>query len=156
MGLKPGPAREKACEFLESVRRYSSLLLERGEGQYGFIHLTFEEALAAYGLAAAGQIEPQKSLDYIQKHLIDPAWRETILLSVGVRGLINRQPLAAGEMVRAMLKMPCAGEHPGGNLLLAGACLEDVGVDGLGQSAARHTTSGDRNPAVARTASDRC
>jgi len=136
-GLKPAPAREKAREFLENVRRYSNLLIERGDGQYGFIHLTFEEALAAYGLVAAGQIEPQKSLDYIQAHLHDPAWRETILLSVGVRGLINRQPRAAGEMVRAILKMNCHGDHRGENILLAGACLEDVGENGLGGVAAK-------------------
>jgi formylglycine-generating enzyme required for sulfatase activity/energy-coupling factor transporter ATP-binding protein EcfA2 len=135
--MKPGPAREKAREFLDSVRKYSNLLLERGEGQYGFIHLTFEEALAAYGLVAAGQVDRQKSLAYIQKYLSDPAWRETILLAVGVLGLIQRTPQAAGEMVRAMLKMDCDGENPCGNVLLAGACLEDVGAIGLGQAAAR-------------------
>lgn len=136
-GLKPGPAREKAREFLESVRRYSNLLVERGEGQYGFIHLTFEEALAAYGLVAAGQVERQVTLDYIQKYIANPAWRETILLAVGVQGLISRQPRAAGELVRAMLNMRCQGENIGKNLLLAGACLEDVGETGLGQAAAR-------------------
>ena len=136
-GLKPGPAREKAREFLESVRRHSNLLVERGEGQYGFIHLTFEEALAAYGLVSLGQVERQVTLDYIQKYIADPAWRETILLSVGVQGLISRQPRAAGELVRAMLKMQCKGENAGKNLLMAGACLEDVGEIGLGQLAAR-------------------
>lgn len=136
-GLKPGPAREKAREFLESVRRHSNLLVERGEGQYGFIHLTFEEALAAYGLVALGQVERQVTLDYIQKYIADPAWRETILLSVGVQGLISRQPRAAGELVRAMLKMQCNGENVGKNLLMAGACLEDVGEAGLGQATAR-------------------
>src|SRR5690606_10565139 len=105
------------------------------EGQYGFIHLTFEEALAAYGLVAAGQIDRNKTLTVIQDHLVDPAWRETILLSVGVAGLINRQPLAAGEIARAMLKMNCAEEHAGYNILLAGACLEDVSENGLGRTA---------------------
>jgi len=136
-GLKPGPAREKAREFLESVRRHSNLLVERGEGQYGFIHLTFEEALAAYGLVALGQVDRQKTLAYIQKYLPDPAWRETIVLAVGVLGLIQRTPQAAGEVVRAMLKMTCTGENVGENLLMAGACLEDVGATGLGQLAAR-------------------
>ncbi len=135
-GLKQGPAREKAREFLESVRKYSNLLVERGEGQYGFIHLTFEEALAAYGLVSAGQIDRSKTLATIQEHLTDPAWRETILLSVGVAGLINRQPLAAGEIARSILKMKCGSEHTGYNTLLAGACLEDVGEGGLGRTAA--------------------
>ncbi|MEO8354454.1 MAG: SUMF1/EgtB/PvdO family nonheme iron enzyme [Chloroflexota bacterium] len=135
-GEKPGPARAKAREFLESVRMYSNLLVERGEGQYGFIHLTFEEALAAYGLVSEGQIERSKTLAHIQEHLTDPAWRETILLSVGVAGLINRQPLAAGEIARAMLNMNCSDEQMGYNILLAGACLEDVGESGLGKVAA--------------------
>jgi len=135
-GFKPGPAREKAREFLENVRRYSNLLVERGEGQFGFTHLTFEEALAAYGLVAAGQINRQNSLDYIQRYLADPGWRETILLSVGVLGLLQRQPLAAGEVVRAMLKMDCTADQACQNVLLAGACLEDVGETGLGRAAA--------------------
>lgn len=136
-GLKQGPAREKAHEFLESVRRHSNLLVERGDGQYGFIHLTFEEALAAYGLVAAGQVDRQKTLTYIQKHISDPAWRETILLSVGVLGLIQHTPQAAGQVVRAILNMNYDNKSPGGNLLLAGACLEDVGSVGLGQVATR-------------------
>lgn len=135
-GLKQGPAREKAREFLESVRHHSNLLVERGEGQYGFIHLTFEEALAAYGLVSAGQIERSKTFATIQAHLTDPAWRETILLSVGVAGLTNRQPLVAGEIARAMLKMKCDQEYAGHHILLAGACLEDVGESGLGRAAA--------------------
>ena len=159
-GMKPGPAREKAREFLESVRKYSNLLVERGEGQYGFIHLTFEEALAAYGLVSAGQVDRSKTFAYIQDHLTDPAWRETILLSVGVAGLINRQPLAAGEIARAILKMKCGSEHTGYNILLAGACLEDVGEGGLGRAAAAEIQSalmealGNRSlpPAVQRDA----
>ena len=135
-GMKPGPARDSAREFLENVRLYSNLLVERGEGQYGFIHLTFEEALAAYGLVSAGQLDRSKTLKHIQSHLTDPAWRETILLSVGVAGLINRQPLVAGQLARAMLGMKCDEEHAGQNILMAGACLEDVGEIGLGKAAA--------------------
>ena len=140
-GSKPGSAREKAREFLDSASKYSNLLLARGKGQYSFIHLTIEEALAAYGLVAVGQLDRQKSLAYIQKYISYPGWRETILLAVGVLGLIQHTPQAAGEMVRAMLKMECKSENLGENILLAGACLEDVGVVGLGQSAARDVQS---------------
>jgi formylglycine-generating enzyme required for sulfatase activity len=55
---------------------------------------------------------------------------------VGVAGLINRQPLVAGEIARAMLKMQCDGDDAGYNILLAGACLEDVSENGLGKPAA--------------------
>ncbi len=132
-GLPRGPATEKAGEFLHSIRRYSNLLIERGAGQYGFIHLTFEEALAAYGLM---QAEPETSLAVIQQHLTEPGWRETILLSIGVRGLLNREPRRAGEVVRAMLNMECTGDDVGQNLLLAGECLEDVEELGVGRPAA--------------------
>ena len=37
-GEHRGPARQRARVFLENVRRYSNLLVERGEGQYGFLH----------------------------------------------------------------------------------------------------------------------
>ena len=129
--LPRGQALERAGRFLRSVRQYSNLLLARGEGQYGFIHLTLEEMLAAYGVVQIGQVELEESLGFIQEHLVDPAWRETILLAVGIWGLVKRSPRAAGRVVRAMLDMPCAGEQPGQNVLLAGACLEYVGSSGL-------------------------
>jgi formylglycine-generating enzyme required for sulfatase activity len=134
-GLKRGPASEKAHEFLESVRRYSNLLVERGPKLYGFLHLTFEEILAAYGIYQRGQLEIENGLAIIREHLIDPAWRETILLAVGVWGLANKQPRVAGEVVRAILKMDCTGMYVGQNILIAGACLEDVGGEGLGRVA---------------------
>jgi predicted NACHT family NTPase len=117
-GLKPGPAWERAREFLDSVRKYSNLLLERGQGRFGFIHLTFEEALAARGLVQLGQLKVDDSLVVIRRNLTDPGWRETILLSVGVWGLVREQPRVAGEVVRAMLKMDCAGDDAGKNVLL--------------------------------------
>ena len=135
-GLKRGPAREKAHEFLKSVRTYSNLLVERGPRQYGFLHLTFEEMLAAYGIYQLGQLDLQESLQVIEKHLRDPGWRETILLAIGVWGLANKQPRVAAKVVRAMLKMTCKGDDAAKNTLLAGACLEDVGEEGLGRAAA--------------------
>ncbi|MBM3131386.1 MAG: NACHT domain-containing protein, partial [Chloroflexi bacterium] len=139
-GLKPGPAAERARTFLASVRTYSNLLLERGQGRYGFIHLTFEEALAARGLVRLGELSLHDSLAIICAHLTDPGWRETILLAVGVWGLVREEPRKAGEVARAILKHECAGENAGKGILLAGACLEDVGELGLGRVAAQEIT----------------
>jgi formylglycine-generating enzyme required for sulfatase activity/energy-coupling factor transporter ATP-binding protein EcfA2 len=135
-GLPPGRAIEEARQFLDNVRRYSNLLLERGRGRYGFIHLTFEEALAARGLVQLGQLRLDNSLDYIQRHISDPAWRETILLAVGVWGIVREEFEKAGEVVRAMLRMLCGEDDPCRNVLIAGACLEDVGEIGLGREPA--------------------
>ena len=135
-GLRHGEAMKQAREFLDSVRNYSNLLLERGQGRFGFIHLTFEEALAARGLVQLGQLKLDDSLAVIREHLTDPAWRETVLLAIGVWGLVREEPRKAGEAVRAMLKMDCTGEDAGKNVLIAGACLEDVGELGLGRAAA--------------------
>ena len=139
-GLPAGPAAEKGREFLDSVGKYSGLLLERGPGRYGFIHLTFEEALAARGIVRLGQLRLDDSLTRIQKHLVEPGWRETILLAVGLWGLVREEPERAGEVVRAMLKMECSGENACRNVLMAGACLEDVGELGLGRLAAQEVT----------------
>jgi formylglycine-generating enzyme required for sulfatase activity/DNA-binding SARP family transcriptional activator/energy-coupling factor transporter ATP-binding protein EcfA2 len=140
-GLKPGPAYQNAVQFLHKIRSYSNLLLERGEGQFGFIHLTFEEALAAYGLVSAGQVEFKHSLEIIQSHLTEPAWYETIRLALGVWGILHRQPLVAGEVLQAMLKMECEDKESCQNILMAGACLEDMGDAGTGRLAADEVIS---------------
>lgn len=132
-----GVAKEKAQKFLESVRRYSNLIVERGHKQYGFLHLTFEEMLAAYGLVQKGQLNLQSSLDLIQTHLTDPGWRETILLAVGVWGIANHMPRVAGKVVETMLSMTCPADQAGQNVLIAGACLEDVGEEGMGRTIAQ-------------------
>ena len=123
--LPQGRAAERAREFLESVRRYSNLLIERGAGRYGFIHLTFEEMLAARGLVRLGQQNFDKMLAIIRQHHADPAWRETILLTTGVWWLVREDPERAGAMARDLMKQG----HDG--VLLAGACLEDAGEQGL-------------------------
>ena len=111
-GLKPHEAKKQARDFLDSVHTYSNLLLERGQGRYGFMHLTFEEALAARGLVQTGQLKLDNSLAVIGNYVADPAWRETILLAVGVWGLVREEPRKAGEVVRAILKMDCSAMTP--------------------------------------------
>ncbi len=140
-GMNAGQARTQARSFLDSVHKYSNLLVERGQRQYGFMHLTFEEMLAAYGIYLKGQLDLSHSLAIIREHLTEAGWRETILLAVGLWGLAKNQPRVAGEVVRAMLQMDCAEEDTCANLLLAGACLEDVGETGLGRAASNEVAA---------------
>jgi len=134
--LKPVRAKEKSREFLQSVRLYSNLLVERGQGLYGFIHLTFEEMLAAYGLVQIGQINLRNAIEYIRKYVADPAWREIILLFVGILGVLNRTPRFAGEVVRAIMDINVEKKDEGLNIVLAGYCLADVGEKGIGANVA--------------------
>jgi len=136
-GEPRGPARRRAREFLAGVRRYSNLLVERGEGQYGFLHLTFEEMLAAKGIALLEDQEGlEAAMDTIRRHWLEPAWRETLLLTVGVLGIVKQSPFKAGRVLREL----CAGDLPGPdrgrNVILAGQALADVGEVGADRKSA--------------------
>ncbi|MBN1660902.1 MAG: SUMF1/EgtB/PvdO family nonheme iron enzyme [Anaerolineae bacterium] len=139
--LAPGPARREAREFLRAVNRYSNLLVERGQDQFGFLHLTFEEMLAAKGIAAQAQLGPKDAVDTILHYLDDPAWHETILLAVGALGVIAQQPLAAGEVLRSLCAAEMEGEARGQNVVTAGEALLDAGEVGVGRRAAATITA---------------
>jgi formylglycine-generating enzyme required for sulfatase activity len=136
-GESHGPARRHAREFLGSVHRYSNLLIERGEGQYGFLHLTFEEMLAAKGIAL---LEDQEGLpaamEVIYRHLLDPAWRETLMLTVGVLGIVKQNPFRAGRILRELCAEDVPGTDQGQNVVIAGQALADVGEAGVDRASA--------------------
>jgi formylglycine-generating enzyme required for sulfatase activity/energy-coupling factor transporter ATP-binding protein EcfA2 len=140
--MAPGPARRQARDFLKAVHRYSNLLVERGADQYGFLHLTFEEMLAAKGIAAQAQLGPAGAVKTILRHLDDPNWRETILLAVGALGVVAQQPLAAGEVLRHLCQAELADKAARQNVVIAGEALLDVGEVGVGRRAAVQVTAG--------------
>ena len=115
--------------FLADVREHASLLLERGAGQYGFIHLTFEEYLAAVGVARLGQLEIAPVLELLGQHVGDPAWREVALLTVGYLGIVQQQEQVAGRVVGALLERE-PGE-PGQAVTLAGQAVVDAWPGGV-------------------------
>jgi HEAT repeat protein len=84
-----------AHDFLELIREQSGLLVERGLDQFGFMHLTFQEYLAARHVAA--QRDP---FALVQPHLHDPRWREVILLTAGLLGSFSEG--WATDFVRAI------------------------------------------------------
>lgn len=138
-------------QFLDDVRNYAGLLLERGAGQYGFIHLTFEEYLAAVGVGRLGQRDIQPVVDLLSEHVGDPAWREVTLLTIGYLGIVQQWEEVASDVVGAVMERSPgqAGEavvlmgdavadaSPGG---VTSACKERVVkalVDALGDAAAK-------------------
>jgi formylglycine-generating enzyme required for sulfatase activity len=122
----PGVA---ARQFLSDVREYTGLLLERGLGQYGFIHLTFEEYLAAMAIALLGQGECQPIVNYLSPYINDSAWREIAVLTVSYLGIIQQLDRVAGEVVEALVNDQ-PGE-PGAVVVLAGQAVLDAGKAGV-------------------------
>jgi formylglycine-generating enzyme required for sulfatase activity/energy-coupling factor transporter ATP-binding protein EcfA2 len=136
-GKPRGPARQRARGFLAGVRRYSNLLVERGEGQYGFLHLTFEEMLAAKGIAMReDQDGLPAALETICQYWLDPAWRETLLLAVGVLGIVKQSPFKAGRVLQGLCTEDLPDANRGQNVVLAGEALADVGEVGADRRSA--------------------
>jgi predicted NACHT family NTPase len=96
---------EQAAQvLLAHAREYASLLLERGAGQYGFIHLTFLEYLAAVGLAQLGQQNIDPVVEQLAQHVMESAWHEVTLLTVGYMGIVQGREEAAGDVVVKLLQ----------------------------------------------------
>ena len=118
-----------ARRFLADVREYAGLLLERGAGQYGFIHLTFEEYLAAAGIARLGQRDIAPIVDILAEHVGEPAWREVSLLTIGYLGIVQQWDEVAGDVVEALLAR--APGEPGRAVVLAGDAVVDSWPGGV-------------------------
>lgn len=118
-----------ARRFLDDVRQHTALLLERGPDEYGFIHLTFEEYLAAVGLALQAEGEPQPVVEALAPHIGEQAWREVTLLTVAYIGIIQNLPGKAGQVAEGLA---ASGQgKPGEAALLAGEAVLDAWPDGV-------------------------
>jgi len=126
-------AEREAARFLDDVRTYSGLLAERGPDAYGFVHLTFEEYLAARHIVFQGQVHEQKSLELLRQHAYDPAWREVILLALGYLGLVTNEEEKTALLVRGLLNDQPPADHLGENIELAGSALKDIGRVSVGE-----------------------
>ncbi len=121
---------EKAArQFLEDVREHTGLLLERGPREYGFIHLTFQEYLAAVALAQQGQQDVAPVVDALAAHIDTETWREVSLLSVAYVGIIQQRDEAASAILLALIER-APGER-GAAAVLAGSALLDAGPGGV-------------------------
>jgi NACHT domain/HEAT repeats len=107
--------------FLRTIREHSGLLVERGAGMIGFVHLTFQEYFVArYLMNRDGHV------DEIKARLHQPRWREPVLLAVAFLDMLS------GDIDRTLLMILDAGsEHEAilhRDLLFAADCAGDCGV----------------------------
>lgn len=95
-----GEAMLAAQDFMNNVKQRSNILIERGAGYYGFIHLAIEEHLAARGLI---QLSQENSIDFIRENFKNPVWQEVIYLAFGL-WILRGQSRVAGEALIALSK----------------------------------------------------
>lgn len=133
-GLVQGKAQALADDFIELVRRHTGLLQERGHRRYGFLHLTFEEYLAARALLESEMVDDPDAM--IQLRATDPGWREVLRLALASASLRE-----ASRLALLILDTPTAAATHGRPAILAGECLLDIGRSGVSQTAWQRVTA---------------
>ncbi len=113
--------------FLDRVRAQDALLLDLGGERFRFVHLTFQEYLAAVGLAQKGQQDVAPMVDALASRLGDPNWREIALLAVGYVALVQHREEAAGDLLGRLIERVPGAE----GLVFAGRALLDIGPTGV-------------------------
>lgn len=98
-GVEGQAAKRAAREFLKRAGEEAQILLERGAGEWGFLHLTFQEFFVAAGLHDKEEFE-----DVAFQHLFDPRWEEVIRLGVGYMALVQKRRTAAARFVKKVLE----------------------------------------------------
>ncbi|MCB9138607.1 MAG: hypothetical protein H6642_09690, partial [Caldilineaceae bacterium] len=117
-------ARRLARNLLVTCRDQGGLLLERGDGIYGFLHRTFLEYFAAVYLTWDEAQAPAE----LAARLDDPAWREVLLLGVAAVG--EGQPEMTDALLLALLDAPePAGDLIPRNGLFGAAALAELRPD---------------------------
>ncbi len=120
---------QAAKQLLKDARDYAGLLVERGQGTYGFIHLTFQEYLAAVGIVQKGQSSLQPVVDLLAQRLDDDNWHEVILLAIGHLGIIQQRDEAAGQVLQRLVDQ--APGTPGQAEIIAGEAVADTWPGGV-------------------------
>ena len=118
-------AREEMVSFFDYVSEQTGLLIDKGGDQVGFIHLSFQEYLAAWVFTCKGGASPE----LFEERLGDPAWEEVLLLRLYI---VLRTPGGGGErafdaITGAILRHLERNELPEGWLTLTRALRDNLG-----------------------------
>ncbi|HYV44487.1 MAG TPA: NACHT domain-containing protein [Myxococcaceae bacterium] len=104
-GVGQGEARTAAREFLQRSAQDVQLLLERGPGQWAFLHLTFQEFFAAVGLHSLERFQ-----EVALEHLLDPRWEEVVRLGVGYMALVQKRAEKTRLFIEDVLRFRIEGK----------------------------------------------
>jgi hypothetical protein len=104
-GVPAEEAERSAAEMLRLVGDDRQILVPRGPGLFGFLHLTFEEFFAAAYLHAKERFEEEA-----ERRWFDPRWEEVLLLGTGMIAILQKRSVAAGALIeRALTKWEVPG-----------------------------------------------
>ncbi len=123
-GLGAAQAERKASEQLDLIRDVAGLFIDRGEEEYGFFHLTFQEYLAARAIT-----RKRREIErHVYAHAFDPRWREVLKLAAAHQGLKSAED--GSEFIETILSVP----HPHNQQMeysfrLAFACMREARVE---------------------------
>lgn len=99
--LNQADAWQQAEAFIKLMKERTGLLIDRGEKQFGFIHLTFQEYFTAGYIHRTYIYDSDQMWKQIEPHLVDQAWREVILLLLGKLNEYVRMPSMMVERIMA-------------------------------------------------------
>jgi hypothetical protein len=94
-GIELAEAREEMEHFLDYISERTGLLIDKGGGQLSFIHLSFQEFLAAWVFTCGG-VNKSEQQEFFESHLGKAGWEEVLLLRLYI---IQRLPGGGGETV---------------------------------------------------------
>ncbi|MEM6455113.1 MAG: SUMF1/EgtB/PvdO family nonheme iron enzyme [Acidobacteriota bacterium] len=106
------------ADFLAQVRDQTGALVSLGRGDYGFLHLSFQEYLAACHVQDRFA-KDRSVIDALAENFGTDWWREVILLSLGLTN-----PSVFDEVMRALIDAHALSRDQ----LLASDCLRDAAV----------------------------
>ncbi len=126
-------------QFLVDAREHAGLLVERGPNEYGFIHLTFQEYLAAAALGQQAQQTVEPVVNALSEHITSDNWHEVSLLTIGYVGIIQQRDEAAGAALAELIAR--APGEPGQAAVLAGDAVLDAWPGGVTPACRQHVTT---------------